>query len=179
MKFRNLIALSALGATAFMATACASTSKRLGLTQSAPNEFNILTKAPLVVPPEYNLRPPRIGESSSTNNYSQETARNALIGEIDAAEPSQGEAILLSQAGALRADQEIRLKIDGQNSVERKSSGFTDRVLFWTDGQAYSGVNAPLDAEQEAARLQAIQSATGGGQVEITRRPGSAKLPGL
>jgi len=171
MTFRKFIALSTVIAGGVALSGCASATKALGLKQSAPNEFNILTKAPLVVPPEYNLRPPRVGESSYENNYTQQAAREALIGDIDDAEPSRGEQMLLVKSRAVRANQEIRLEIDGQNSVERKTESFTDRIL--------RNANAPLDAEAEAKRLKAIEAATGGGQVTITRRPGSAKLPGL
>jgi hypothetical protein len=171
----------ALAATALILTGCASASRTLGLTKEAPNEFNILTNAPLVVPPEYNLRPPRPGESSLDNNYSERAAREALLGDVDAAEPSQGELVLLSRAGAGRADQEIRLKIDGQNSVERKSDSLTNRILFWRDGQQFDGDGnpIPLDAGSEQQRLDSINRATGGGEVSVTRRPPRAKLPGL
>lgn len=176
---RHMMKISAFALLGLSVTGCASASKTLGLTKAAPNEFNILTKAPLVVPPEYNLRPPRIGESSAENNYSQEAARRALVGNIDDAEPTQGEIMLLAKSGAQRANPEIRLVIDGQNSVERKTSGFADRVLFWENGSAKLPDGSPLDPETEARRLKAIQSATGGGKVTISRRPGGAKLPGL
>ncbi|MGJ8563742.1 MAG: DUF3035 domain-containing protein [Alphaproteobacteria bacterium] len=176
---QNMMKISAIALLGLSVTGCASASKTLGLTKAAPNEFNILTKAPLVVPPEYNLRPPRVGESSSENNYSQEAARKALIGDIDDSEPTQGEIVLMAKAGANRANPEIRLVIDGQNSVERKTSGFADRVLFWDNGSAKAPDGSPLDPEGEARRLKSIESATGGGQVHISRRPGSAKLPGL
>lgn len=178
---RTTAFLSALAATALIASGCTSTSRALGLQKSAPNEFNILTKAPLVIPPEYNLRPPELGASSAENNYSQRSAREALLGPIDSTEPTRGEIALMAKAGVNRANPEIRLEIDGSNSVERKSQGFTDRVMFWRDGAVVDdkGVQAPLDPEQEARRLESINSATGGGKVEITRRPGGAKLPGL
>lgn len=176
---RHVMKISALALLGLSVTGCASASKTLGLTKSAPNEFNILTKAPLVVPPEYNLRPPRVGESSSENNYSQEAARQALVGDIDGAEPSNGEIMLLAKAGANRANPEIRLVIDGANSVERKTSGFADQVIFWNNGRATTPDGSPLDPDAEARRLKAIQSATGGGQVQINRKPGGAKLPGL
>lgn len=167
-------------ASAFL-VGCSSTSKALGLTKEAPNEFNILTKAPLVVPPEYNLRPPRIGESSSENNYSQQAAREALIGDIDDTEPTRGEVVLMTKAGVGRANPEIRLEIDGQNSVERKTQSLTNRILFWNNGQLVdeNGVIVPLDPEDEAQRLKSIEAATGGGEVTITKRPGGPKLPGL
>lgn len=177
---RHALKISALALLGLSVTGCASASKRLGLTTAAPNEFNILTKAPLVVPPEYNLRPPRVGESSAENNYSQEAARKALMGDVDDAEPSQGEIMLLAKSGAQRANPEIRIVIDGQNSVERKTAGFANRVLFWDNGSVKMPEGAaPLDPEAEARRLKAIEGATGGGKVTISRRPGGAKLPGL
>ncbi len=179
---RRIIApLFLLTASSALLIGCTSTSKALGLKKEAPNEFNILTKAPLVVPPEYNLRPPRLGESSYENNYSQVAAREALIGDVDTAEPTEGEVMLMTKAGVGRANPEIRIEIDGQNSVERKTAGFANRVMFWRDGQAVTqeGEIAPLDPEAEAQRVRSIKAATGGGEVEITKRPGGPKLPGL
>jgi len=176
MKTAHLLVI---GLTATALVGCSSVSRTLGLTSTAPNEFNILTKAPLVVPPEYNLRPPRAGESSSENNYSQASARQALIGDVDAAEPTRGEIVLMAKAGVGRADQEVRLDIDGQNSVERKSAGFTDRVLGWSGGDFTPRNGDALDPEIEARRLKAVQSATGGKAVTISRRPSGPKLPGL
>lgn len=179
MTIRKIIGLTAVVALGGNLAACSTATKAFGLKQSAPNEFNILTKAPLVVPPEYNLRPPRIGESSAEDNYTQKAAREALIGNIDDVEPSRGEMALLSKAGAPRANPEIRIEIDGQNSVERKTDSLTSRILFWENGQGKNPNGTPLDPEAEAARLEAIGAATGGGQVTITRKPGGAKLPGL
>lgn len=178
---RFIAPLFLLTASSAMMVGCTSTSRALGITKDAPNEFNILTKAPLVVPPEYNLRPPRVGESSAENNYSQRAAREALVGDVDAAEPSQGEIVLMSKANVGRANQEIRVEIDGQNSVERKTEGLASRILFWRDGKIVdeNGVIIPLDPEVEAERMRSINAATGGGQVEITKRPGGPKLPGL
>lgn len=181
MSLKTNAALLATAASLFALSGCASTSNALGITKDAPNEFNILTNAPLIVPPEYNLRPPAPGESSLLDNYSQKAARDALLGEVDPTEPSRGEAVLLTRAGVGRADQEIRLKIDGQNSVERKSGDLADRILFWRDGQQRDadGNPVPLDSESERRRLESIERVTGGEPVQITRRPARAKLPGL
>jgi len=178
---RTTCLISGLASVALVTTGCASASRALGLQKSAPNEFNILTKAPLVVPPEFNLRPPAVGESSAANNYSEETAREALLGEVDSAEPSNGEIALMAKAGVNRANAEIRLAIDGENSVERKSESFADRVLFWRDGQIIdgSGNPVPLNPDEEARRIESINSASGGGEVTISKRPSGPKLPGL
>ena len=42
---------------------CNSTSQALGLSKVTPDEFRIVTKAPLVVPPDYALRPPSPSEA--------------------------------------------------------------------------------------------------------------------
>lgn len=173
------IAISAVLISTLAITGCASAGKALGLTREGPNEFNILTKAPLVVPPEYKLRPPQAGEARSEESYSSEVAREAIMGASDSAEPSQGEILLLSKAGAGRSDSSVRMLIDGDNSVERKSSSFTDRVVFWRDGQAVDGAGQPLDPENETRRLESVGSVTGGGEVVISKRGSGIKLPGL
>lgn len=176
---RNTLKIAFIAGLGVAISGCARTSKALGLTKSTPNEFNILTKAPLVIPPEYNLRPPKVGESSAENNYTQQAARDALVGNIDAAEPSQGEIILMTKAGVPQANQDIRLELDGINGIERKTSGFTDQVLFWRDGRTAIPNGEPIDPQIEERRLRSIESATGGGNVTITKRPPRAKLPGL
>ena len=49
MKFTNI--LMAIFASSII-LGCTQTTKALGIKKNAPNEFNILTKAPLVVPQE-------------------------------------------------------------------------------------------------------------------------------
>lgn len=180
LKASLKLGVAAVG-SALILSGCASASRTLGITKDAPNEFNILTNAPLIVPPEYNLRPPSPGESNLDDNYSERAAREALLGNVDPAEPSEGELVLLSRAGVGRADQEIRMKIDGQNSIERKSDSLTNRILFWRNGQQFDvdGEPVPLDSASEQQRLDSINRATGGGEVTVTRRPPRAKLPGL
>jgi len=125
----NRIALiTALAASALITSGCASATRALGVTKNAPNEFNILTKAPLIVPPEYNLRPPKAGEINVEEKYATVAARKALLGDIDPAEPSPGEAVLIAKAGGAQADPAVRVIIDGENSVERKNRGFAERI---------------------------------------------------
>ncbi|MEE9273318.1 MAG: DUF3035 domain-containing protein [Robiginitomaculum sp.] len=178
MISRNIIIVTA-AVSALLATGCSSAGKVLGMRRNSPNEFNILTKPPLVVPPEYNLRPPKPGELNVEEKYATVAARKALLGEIDPAAPSQGEVVLMAKAGGSKADPAVRAIIDGQNSIERKSRGFADRVLFWKNGKAIAPDGTPLDPDQEVRRQKAVQAATGGNKVKIGRRPAKEKLPGL
>ena len=53
-----VILTAAVAATA----GCQSTKQALGMSKVVPDEFRAVTMAPLVVPPDYALRPPAPGE---------------------------------------------------------------------------------------------------------------------
>ncbi|MEO1706834.1 MAG: DUF3035 domain-containing protein, partial [Pseudomonadota bacterium] len=55
--------------------------------KNAPDEFAITTKAPLVVPPDYALRPPKPGESRPQELSTSERAQQVLLGDTSAAPP--------------------------------------------------------------------------------------------
>ena len=42
-------------------SACGGTKEKLGLTKKAPDEFAVVRRAPLSMPPDYTLRPPTPG----------------------------------------------------------------------------------------------------------------------
>ncbi|MFS2318636.1 DUF3035 domain-containing protein [Maricaulis sp. D1M11] len=178
-KRLTLLALMA-GATAL--SACSSLSQQAGNGKVTPDEFRTVTIAPLTVPPEYNLRPPRPGEPRPEEVYPDQQARTALLGASAQFQGSDGEALLVANAGAGSADPFIRSIIDGESAaVVRKSGGFADRVLFWRDGESQPEVDqTALDPEAEAELLESIEAVTGGGEVEIERdRNLLPKLPGL
>lgn len=142
-----------------------------------PDEFAVVSKPPLTVPPEYSLLPPRPGEAEIQVDTS-ETARAALLGAEQVAEASDAEQALVAQAGGIAADPAIRLQLDQEVAgTVYKDRSFADRILFWR-GPGDSG--RALNPEEEAERLENINEATGGGQVEIELQRGVvSKLPGL
>lgn len=165
-------------------SACGGLRRSLGVGKSVPDEFAVVTKAPLVVPPEYSLLPPRPGEPRPQELSSSAMARQALFGTTLSTEQSSGEQALAAQAGGLSADPSIRAVIERETAgVVYHERSFADRILFWR-GSDDVGLQAdPLDPEAEAerlARLESIYEATGGTPVEIERRrSGGLKLPGL
>ena len=70
MKRIVLLGFAAIAATS--ATACSS--------MTAPDEFRVVRKAPLTVPPEYNLRPPTPGSSRPQELSTESQARVAVFG---------------------------------------------------------------------------------------------------
>ncbi|WP_300541934.1 DUF3035 domain-containing protein [Maricaulis sp.] len=180
MRLRTALLAAATASIAL--SGCSGVSQALGGNRVTPDEFRTVTIAPLTVPPEYNLRPPRPGEARPDEIYPDQQARAALLGASSGFEGSDAEALLVARAGGGGADPFIRSIIDGETAgVVRKSRGFADQILFWRDGSYNPPPDAtPLDPEAEAERQERILGATGGGEVEIERdRRLLPKLPGL
>jgi Protein of unknown function (DUF3035) len=163
---------------------CAGVRQALGSEKLAPDEFRVVSKAPLVVPPEFNLRPPRPGEARPMELRADLQARTAVFGVQMGVAASEGEKLLVSRAGGTNADPRIRAVIDEETGgVSRKSTSFADRIMGRTPAAPTQPAN-PLMSEAEAERQrleqQAIRNATGGAPVSIQQnRPRGFKLPGM
>ena len=179
---RALIAALLVGAAGL--GGCQSASHALGLSKVTPDEFRVVTKAPLVLPPDFALRPPAPGEPRPQELQPESAARTALLGQRAAEVRSDGEKLLVTKAGGDKADPLIRYVVDDEfGGIAHKDKGFADWVIFWKHGQpaAAPGTDAttatPVDAATEAQR---IANLTGNKPVLIARNPGSnIKLPGL
>lgn len=156
---------------------CGSFSKAVGADKSAPDEFRVLTKPPLVIPPEYALRPPKPGDPRAGLADPSAQAQAALFGRDLGRASSSGERALVAAAGAQAVDENIRETVDLESSdLLRKGQGFSDRVL------QYSAEGDPLAPAEEQARLaeeEATRKVTGGGSVLIEKKAVKGKLPGL
>ncbi len=161
---------------------CHTTSKALGLNKVTPDEFRVVTKAPLVVPPDYSLRPPAPGEPRPAELQPESAARASAYNANMAVSRSVGEQVLVTKAGAAAADPLIRYVVDDEfGDVAHKEKSFADKVLFWRKGQTQpkvaSAETVNEDAKTEEDRLRQL---TGGKAVIIERKAESKfKLPGL
>lgn len=172
---------------------CSAAGRALGMTKVVPDEFRVVTKAPLTVPPDYSLRPPTPGEPRPQELQPESAARSALLGARNSEARSQGEKLLVAKAGADKADPLVRYVVDDEfGGLAHKEPSFADRVLFWkksapaptasgaqTASAAGADTEAPLDPKAEADRLKNL---TGDKPVTIQRDPPSSngfKLPGL
>jgi hypothetical protein len=173
MKPLTLIAVLA-------ATAAASGCSSIGGKQT-PDEFKVVTKAPLVVPPDYSLRPPKPGEARPQEASPESEAKTALFGQDVGTQASEGEQLLVAKAGADAVDPTIRDQIDRESGgLTRKSQSLSDRIVSF--GKGDGDKPAPIDAEAEKERLEreeAVKTSSGGGEVTMERDGGGVKLPGL
>jgi len=144
-------------------TACSGMKKQMGLTKQPPDEFRVQARAPLSMPPDFNLRPPREGEPRPQEGTPQQQARRAVFRIEEAAVPtlngtigrdgrSQGEQALLAAAGVGQADPNIRMIVNRETGIlNEQDEGFLDFMVFWRDDDPTGTV---IDAEQEARRLR-------------------------
>ena len=182
----KLVAASLLLLGASALAGCSALSRQMGMGKVSPDEFRIVTKAPLVVPPDYSLRPPAPGEPSPAELQPEGAARTALLGADTDDSRSAGEKLLDAQAGGDTADPLIRYVVDDEfGSLAHKDKSFADLVMFWRKGKAPAPTQAAKEAETStpinpAVEAERIRKLTGDQPVVIARQgSGKVKLPGL
>ena len=163
-RTRNLLRLAALGGMALLLVGCDSIREAAGVTKEPPDEFAVVTKAPLVMPPDYNLRPPKPGAAPTNQQSPTDSAREALS-EMDPAtiatqmtgDYSQEEKIVLANTGGAVADHAIRQQIAADaKSMEATNDELTTKLLF---EKVDTNAGNPVDADAEKQRLDAAKSA--------------------
>lgn len=102
-------------------TACSGAKEQLGLESKAPDEFAVVKRAPLEMPPDYYLRPPTPGAQRPQELKTDEEAKQAVFGEQAVQQEevrtiTSGEAILLQKTGAAAVDPNIRAKVDAETA---------------------------------------------------------------
>ena len=159
--------LAALGAAA-----CASGA-------NTPDEFRVLRKAPLTVPPDYQLRPPAPGEARPQELLPDAQARIAVFGQDVGRGASEGEKAFIAQAGGEAIDRSVRNQVDFDNAqILRKNRSFTDSILNFGGAKGEPLVDPAAEAERLRTEQESLKEVTGGGTVLI-RQKNTSKLPGL
>ena len=177
MNFGSLRAAALVTVAAVALSGCDTVRSAAGMEKSAPDEFAVTTKAPLVIPPDYNLRPPRPGAVPTNQVEPTEAAEDALFGNdpatIAAQLPStysESEKLLLANAKVQNIDPQIRQHLSSDHkSMLGADDGFTNDILFWQKPKTDNG--QPLDADKEARAIDEKKA----GQAPST--PGSANPP--
>lgn len=152
--------------TAFLAvsvlalSACEKTKEQFDFSKKPPDEFQVTTRAPLEMPPDYSLRPPRPGAPRPQEDSAVEEAKQAVFGPEstqpkNAAEPmTEGEAILLQRTGATNIDPNIRDKVDqeAQEAIEDETPTF-DKILGKVSGKEMDPPADVVDPVKETERI--------------------------
>ena len=155
--------------------------RTFGLVRDAPDEFQVTTRAPLSMPPDFTLRAPRPG----AERPQEETARNAAEATLSpsaalasgSAAMTPGQSALLAAAGP-PASGDIRNRINTEATADA-SRPLTDRLMFWRSAGPPGVV---LDPSREAQRLRqnaALGQPQQQGDTPIIQRKPSGDVSGF
>ena len=147
-------------------------SRQIGIVRDVPDEFQVTTRAPLSMPPDFTLRPPDPGAprpqeltapQSAEATLVPQTALNATDPQPPASPPagaaspalpragsSPGQQALLGQLGK-PAPADIREKLQHDAAIDAPGSGLTDQLMFWRKPQPPGVV---VDPQKETQRLR-------------------------
>ncbi|MEZ5998467.1 MAG: DUF3035 domain-containing protein [Hyphomonas sp.] len=163
---KTSLTLLALGAACVATTGCSSMK---GVSTRTPDEFRVVTKAPLTVPPDYSLRPPGSGLSLPAEVEAARAENVSSFGSTVGENASASEKALVAAAGANAISPLIRVEVDyDETKAVRKPQGIADRILFWRKDNPEDAASAAKD------------NATGDAEVTIQRGTAEPrlKLPG-
>ncbi len=170
---------------------CSGVQEQFSLTSTPPDEFKVTTRAPLAVPPDFNLRPPAPGEPRPQEGTATQQAKQVIFRASDSAEPTLeeamradgrtlGERALLIEAQADQAQSGIRQVVERESKTLREEDGYLyDVLVFWRDEEPPGQI---IDAEAEAKRLQenaALGKPVTAGETPTIERRKKAFLEGI
>jgi hypothetical protein len=181
MRTRFLTLL--IAAVALSTAGCSNLRGWLGADKVAPDEFRVVTRAPLSLPPDYGLVAPQPGAPRPQETEVREAARQIVVDreggranqkpDIAALQGrAPAEAALLRHAGVAEVDPNIRATINRESSkLAQADNTLVNRLMFWRPKDEAGVI---VDADKEAKRLRENsalgRAATAGETPTITRK---------
>jgi hypothetical protein len=154
----------------------------LGLSKKAPDEFRVVSRPALSVPPQFNLRPPSISDVSPTHTPADRQAQSLVLGtplnsqsgDTYSLEPPTDAAVMPVQAGPVGSAKPLGAATPGESQLlknagaaqadprvrqqltEEKNSIVTqEEESSWWDIMGSKQQKEPLvDAKGEANRIE-------------------------
>jgi len=187
MKLRILLVLAAAGCAL---SACESAKQAIGLGKNPPDEFQVVSQAPLSMPPDFNLPTPTPGAVRPQEGSPELNAQNALLANTASggtAPPttdttqSSGEQALLQTAGASTTpDPNIRTVVDQEASADAAASqGLLDRLAFWRAAEPAGTIVDPQAEQQRLQQNAALGQPVTAGATPTIKRKKKALLEGI
>jgi hypothetical protein len=151
IKYSCLVALIAILP---VLSGCGDLRSAAGLDRRSPDEFAVVRRAPLTVPPDFRLPDPAERSAELSDQHANQ-ARQILTGQTDGAEGNSeltsGEQSLLGAAKATNIDPSIRQEINEQDS-QASDQPVIEKLKFWRDSGRPPG--KAIDPSAELKRLQ-------------------------
>ena len=163
---------------------CSDVRRSIGLERTTPDEFAVVARSPLTMPPSFrNLPEPQPGAPRPQEPSPSEIAKASVFGKgksgmLAANTAKSGDRSLVSRVGPV--DPDIRKKVDEETkSIIAADKRWIDSVLFW---QKQDEPYTIVDAKKEQDRLRQAQAEgkpVNEGVVPTIERKRKAPLEGL
>jgi hypothetical protein len=138
---------------------CSDVRDAVGLTKKSPDEFQVVARPPLSIPPNFQLQPPRPGAPRPQTGEVRDQAEALILGRTlkpktsaIGAQLSPGEAKIVARLNLDQNEPNIRKLVDAEvASFAYEDVYLIDKILFWLeDGQP----GIAVDATKESQRLR-------------------------
>ena len=184
---RTATPIVGLALVALALSGCSDARKAIGLDRNTPDEFTVVSRAPLTMPPDMRLAPPRPGARGPQDATSAQLAASSVFGgasrtatasKASGKPASQGESVLLGKAGA--AEPGIRNRVDQETSaLIVADKRWIDTLLFWQKQEQPYQIVDPKKESQRLREAQAQGKPVNDGTVPTIERKRKAPLEGL
>lgn len=157
-NINNTLLLAVMFTAVMALSACSDVKEELGVGRNSPDEFTVVKRAPLTLPPDYTLRPPAPSSEAQSNADAATQARTALLGkETTPAVEGAPEKTFLDKLGVASANPGIRDLIDEDNGyIALKNRTVAEKLVFWDDnGPSDKDIpDSVVDPQKEAERIK-------------------------
>ncbi len=145
--------IAILACLVLVLSGCSQVREELGLNRNSPDEFTVVKRAPLTMPPGYNLFPPGEVTNDAAVERTSDEAKVAVFGSTSETKstPDDSEQAFLQKIGADEADSSIRSKIDRENGYVTLEKQSTIEKLFKRTSPEDAVI---VDPEKESERLR-------------------------
>ena len=144
----KLFIATAVFVSAALLSACSGNAKRaLGLNKQAPDEFTVVAKAPLVLPPDYNLVPPDKISATAADVRPQNKPKDILFNETNSAKKAKYDATtekFLAMAGAEKDNSDIRKTINKETGLLIEENQDVDEMMSLLMGTVFPAIILPF-----------------------------------
>lgn len=187
-SYKGVLSISLM----ILLTGCSSARDIVGLSKQSPDEFEVVTRAPLSLPPDYGLRVP-VPNISRSQEKSLGGSADDLLRQRGSQPPGQklsrvdrsgaispAEDAILGRAKAKITNQSIRAEINSDNkTISDTDEKLIEKIIFW---QGTKKPVAVLDPEKESERIKGLKSdgkPIGNSAVPVIERADWGLLDGL
>lgn len=157
MNKAQYITLCGLAFSCLVISGCSSVRDTVGLNKESPDEFSVMTRAPLEMPTGNALPPPNLGAMRPQEKATIQQAQQAVLGQEviqTSTSASNSEDALLQAAGASHASSDIRKTVNQETAtLKERKKPLGERLLSLSRGDDQAAATI-VDAKKERERIE-------------------------